>query len=253
MAHRRARVPHAASARVICRSAATASERVHMSSSLFALRTSRHAIVVLALGAGGTLSAACHFGCWDPDPDCHGNYDPDTCDCPSRYIPSYPTGSSPPSECVHDGDCAGRARCWGGRCEAAPGACVSNDDCPYGSRCESRHCRCDSDLACGDGVTCSYGECLVCLGGDASSYPVCRALTCDARGECPTPLTCDKTDLTCRLAERRPCSDETTCAPLMACIDGYCTRRLAEGDAGTAAPDGAEASADGRGEDANSD
>ncbi|MFO0669738.1 MAG: hypothetical protein U0235_08950 [Polyangiaceae bacterium] len=205
----------------------------------------RFAAVSAALVAATALTSACHFGCWDPDPDCHGDYDPDTCGCPWKfgggYVPSY---SSPTYECTSDKDCGGRARCSGGRCDAAPGACLSDDECPYGARCDGRSCVCASDVACGEGLSCQYGACEVCLAGDAGSYPVCRALTCDAFGECPAPLTCDRSDLTCRLHDRTPCGDGGSCPPLMACVDGYCKRGLGESDDASAGSVDADAGTD---------
>jgi len=56
-------------------------------------------------------------------------------------------------------DCGAGRQCRSGRCEAIPGYCVKNSDCPSGM-CEKNRCvACSQDAQCPGGTRCSAGRC----------------------------------------------------------------------------------------------
>jgi peptidoglycan-associated lipoprotein len=84
----------------------------------------------------------------------------------------------------HD-DCGAGKSCNSGRCEAIPGFCNKNGDCPSGL-CEKGHCAaCVQDKHCPGGTRCSAGK--------------------------------------CEADNRKPCKHNDECAETEDCVSGRCT------------------------------
>jgi peptidoglycan-associated lipoprotein len=66
-------------------------------------------------------------------------------------------------------DCGAGRKCNGGRCEALPGYCTQNRDCPSGL-CEKNRCvACQADTQRPGGTRCSAGKC------EADSRKICKS------------------------------------------------------------------------------
>lgn len=144
-------------------------------------------IALTALVLGGVLSACTpDYPKCDKDAHCPGNKEGKEWCVDGRCQQCRPGQN----------DCAAGTECKSGRCEAIPGYCTQNSDCP-GKRCENNRCvACQSDKDC-DGGRCSAGR--------------------------------------CETERRTRCKTNDDCAESEDCINGFCTpasgRRGGGGDA----------------------
>ena len=156
-------------------------------------------------------------------------------DCTPEQVCDGATGECidiPVPECTADADCApGCESCVDGACEAIPGACCTNADCPSSAPVcsEASVCtNCEVDpfsqqcvtLCEGEGTPCDDGN--FCTVSDTCTDGVCRGSVRDcsvAGGPCSIGVCNDDSDACEPLSipDGTPCSDGEG-----ACLDGAC-------------------------------
>ncbi|MCK5795913.1 MAG: hypothetical protein KAI47_01935, partial [Deltaproteobacteria bacterium] len=134
-------------------------------------------------------------------------------------LPDTPPGPGP-SFCTGDEDCPSGTSCDipSGYCVTNPSGCAVSAECSHGYVCLAGHCTpghspCHNDSACGTGAYCENGACKdsgLCA-KDVDCAIVGKDLVCDDRGSCvpapPGPKTC---------------TDAAACDGGALCVDGGC-------------------------------